>query len=67
MPQISTDKETAEVKRADEFRGEEPDDALLPRIKRARRRLNEHYYDRPEVRRTIAGLVLRRFLQISPK
>lgn len=34
----------------------------LPRVTRAKRRIDEHYYDRPEVRRTLAGLLLRRML-----
>ena len=39
---------------------EEPDVGELPRVERARRRIDRHYYDRPEVRRTLAGLILRR-------
>jgi hypothetical protein len=39
---------------------EEPDVAQLPSVERARRRIHRRYYDRPEVRRTLAGLILRR-------
>ena len=35
---------------------------LMPRIDRARRRIDRGYYDRPEVRRTLAALILRRVL-----
>jgi len=31
-------------------------------VTRAKRRIHEHYYDRPEVRRTLVGLLLRRML-----
>jgi hypothetical protein len=40
----------------------EPDAEKLPPVTRAKRRIDEHYYDRPEVRRTLAGLLLRRIL-----
>jgi len=39
---------------------EEPDVAQLSSVERARRRIHRRYYDRPEVRRTLAGLILRR-------
>ncbi len=29
-------------------------------VERARRRISQHYYDRPEVRRTLATLILHR-------
>lgn len=45
---------------------EEPDVAQLPSVERARRRIHRRYYDRPEVRRTLAGLILRRMAS-SPK
>ena len=35
---------------------------LMPRVDRARRRIDRGYYDRPEVRRTLAALILRRVL-----
>ena len=34
----------------------------MPRIDRARSRIDRGYYDRPEVRRTLAALILRRVL-----
>ena len=46
---------------------EEPDVGELPRVERARRRIDRHYYDRPEVRRTLAGLILRRMAAPQPK
>ena len=46
---------------------EAPDVAHLPRVERARRRIGEHYYDRPEVRRTLASLILRRVLRGGSK
>lgn len=67
MPQISTNKQTGDIDRSEETADEKPEVALLPGIKRARRRINERYYDRPEVRRTIAGLILGLFLRKSPK
>jgi hypothetical protein len=45
---------------------EEPDVAQLSSVERARRRIHRRYYDRPEVRRTLAGLILRRMAS-SPK
>ena len=39
---------------------EAPDVAHLSRVQRARRRIGERYYDRPDVRRTLASLILRR-------
>jgi hypothetical protein len=36
------------------------DVAQLPRVERARRRIGDHYYDRPEIRRTLVALLLRR-------
>lgn len=57
MPQTST--RPAEVLAA-----EEPDVAQLPSVERARRRIDRRYYDRPEVRRTLAGLILRRIATI---
>jgi hypothetical protein len=39
----------------------EPTDiAQLARVERARRRIGDHYYDRPEIRRTLVALLLRR-------
>ena len=35
---------------------------LMPRVDRARRRIDRGYYNRPEVRRTLAALILRRVL-----
>lgn len=46
---------------------EEPDVAQLPSVERARRRIGRHYYDRPEVRRTLAGLILRRIATNPPR
>ena len=40
--------------------------AQLSSVERARRRIHSRYYDRPEVRRTLAGLILRRMAS-SPK
>lgn len=40
-----------------------PDGKAVPRVTRVRRRIDEHYYDRPEVRRTLVGLLLRRMLR----
>jgi hypothetical protein len=40
-----------------------PDGEAMPRVTRARQRIDQHYYDRPEVRRTLAGLLLRRILR----
>ena len=38
-------------------------DATESAVLRARRRIRERYYDRPEVRRTLATLILRRAAQ----
>jgi hypothetical protein len=46
---------------------EASDVAHLPRVQRARRRIGERYYDRPEVRRTLASLILRKVRRSSPK
>ena len=59
MPQTST--RPAEILAA-----EDPDVAQLPSVERARRRIDRRYYDRPEVRRTLAGLILRR-IATTPK
>ena len=53
MPQTSTKQSNVLVSEA-------PDVAHLPRVERARRRIGERYYDRPDVRRTLASLILRR-------
>ena len=53
MPQTSTKPSAV-------LAAEAPDVAHLPRVERARRRIGEHYYDRPDVRRTLASLILRR-------
>lgn len=53
MPQTST-------RTAGALAAEEPEVAQLPSVERARRRIDRRYYDRPEVRRTLAGLILRR-------
>ena len=55
MPQTSTRSHAGTAAPA-------PDAESLPRVTRAKRRIHEHYYDRPEVRRTLAGLLLRRML-----
>ena len=55
MPQTSTRPDAA-------LAVPEPDAEKLPPVTRAKRRIDEHYYDRPEVRRTLAGLLLRRIL-----
>ena len=60
MPQTSTKQSTVAV-------AEASDVAHLPRVQRARRRIGERYYDRPEVRRTLASLILRKVLRSSPK
>jgi len=36
-------------------------------VERARRRIGERYYDRPEVRRTLASLILRRMRRTGTK
>jgi hypothetical protein len=36
------------------------DDSKGASVERARRRVSQHYYDRPEVRRTLATLILHR-------
>ena len=46
---------------------EASDVAHLPRVQRARRRIGERYYDRPEVRRTLASLILRRVRRAGTK
>jgi len=46
---------------------EASDVAHLPRVARARRRIGERYYDRPEVRRILAALILRRVRRASAK
>jgi len=46
---------------------EASDVAHLPRVQRARRRIDEGYYDRPEVRRTLASLILRRVRRTGAK
>ena len=56
MPQTSTRQEGAPA-------GTGPDAEKGPRVTRVRRRIDERYYDRPEVRRTLAGLLLRRMLR----
>jgi hypothetical protein len=50
---------------AEVMAAEEPDVAQLPSVERARRRIDRRYYDRPEVRRTLAGLILRRIATTS--
>lgn len=57
MPQTSTKR-----------RIESKDELLHPaesgsRVERARRRIHQGYYDRPEVRRTLATLILHRAAQ----
>jgi hypothetical protein len=59
VPQTST-------RPAEFLAAEEPDVAQLPSVERARRRIDRRYYDRPEVRRTLAGLILRR-IATTPK
>ena len=59
MPQTST-------RPAEALAAEEADVAQLPSVERARRRIDRRYYDRPEVRRTLAGLILRR-IATTPK
>lgn len=54
MPQTST-KRRSESK--EELVDHEKD--VTP-VERARRRIRQGYYDRPEVRRTLAALILRR-------
>jgi hypothetical protein len=56
VPQTSTRPEAEQATAG-------PDAAAVPSVARARRRIDEHYYDRPEVRRTLAGLLLRRMLR----
>ena len=60
MPQTSTKQGSALVSEA-------PGVAHLHRVQRARRRIGEHYYDRPDVRRTLASLILRRMLRDGTK
>ena len=60
MPQTSTKQGAALV-------AEASDVAHLPRVERARRRIGERYYDRPEVRRTLAALILRRVRRANAK
>jgi len=56
VPQTST-------RRAATLLAEAPDNSQLPRLVRARRRIDDRFYDRPEVRRTLAALILRRVLR----
>lgn len=60
MPQTST-------RRAGTLLADAPDTTHLPRLERARRRIDDRYYDRPEVRRTLATLILRRVLRGARK
>ncbi|HYR69653.1 MAG TPA: hypothetical protein VER77_07195 [Candidatus Dormibacteraeota bacterium] len=60
MPQTSTKQSAVLVTEASEV-------AHLPRVERARRRIGERYYDRPEVRRTLASLILRRMRRTGTK
>ena len=55
MPNIST-KAGAPLLTGDSH------EQLMPRVDRARRRIDRGYYNRPEVRRTLAALILRRVL-----
>lgn len=55
MPQTST-------RRGGTLLADQPEHALLSRLERARRRIEERFYDRPEVRRMLAALILRRVL-----
>ena len=54
MPQTSTRRRTESKQELLEAEG--PGGA----VERARRRIRQGYYDRPEVRRTLASLILRR-------
>jgi hypothetical protein len=45
---------------------EAPEIEARSRIERARQRIGQHFYDRPEVRRTLAALILRRVLNRPP-
>jgi hypothetical protein len=45
---------------------EEAGVAQLPSVERARRRIGERYYDRPEIRRTLVSLLMRRVLARRP-
>ena len=58
MPQTSTKDATLAEETADV--------AQLPRVERARRRIGERFYDRPEVRRTLAALLMRRVVSRGP-
>ena len=60
MPQTS-------IRPAAAAASEEPEVAQLPSVERARRRIGRRYYDRPEVRRTLAGLILRRMATTPPR
>ena len=53
MPPISTKQDTVLVTEA-------LDVAHLHKVQRAKRRIGERYYDRPDVRRTLASLILSR-------
>lgn len=57
MPQTSTKRR---IESRDELLG--PDDSENA-VERARRRIRDGYYDRPEVRRTLATLILHRAAQ----
>jgi hypothetical protein len=60
VPQISTKPDAVLIVDA-------PEAAHASRVERARRRIGEHYYDRPEVRRTLASLILRRVRRAGAK
>jgi hypothetical protein len=60
VPQTSTKQSAVPV-------AEASDVAHLPRVQRARRRISERYYDRPEVRRTLVSLILRRVRRTDTK
>lgn len=55
MPQTSTKRSGTQLT-------ETPATSHLPRLVRARRRIDDRFYDRPEVRRTLAALILRKVL-----
>ena len=55
MPHSSTKEAGSQVT-------ETPTAEAGSRIERARQRIGQRYYDRPEVRRTLAALILRRVL-----
>ena len=58
MPQTST--------KGAAIAAEAADVAHLPRVERARRRIGERFYDRPEIRRTLAALLMRRVATPRP-